>query len=185
MPVREALSTRPKSRNSHRPIVSARFENPASPSQTAATIDQSSKVLRWLGWRRLPAARPPMEAAAIQLPPVESGAKTCRMPTAVLSTPAATSAMQNAWNAGRWPPWRCVRPPINSTAAAAAVMPAEESDNVTGSPVQRGAASAANASNPNAAKMADIAPSGSSLERAGKALASTISQPPQPTNETA
>ena len=46
MPVREPLSTSPKSSSAHRATVAAALERADSPSQTVATIDQSSSVLR-------------------------------------------------------------------------------------------------------------------------------------------
>ena len=52
----------------------------------------SIRLLRWLGWRRLPTARPATEECAIQSPSARSGANTCTSATAACSTPTTAQA---------------------------------------------------------------------------------------------
>ena len=62
MPVREALSTTPEnSSSSSAGDELARQPAASRRSQSVAIIDHSSRLLRWLGWRRLPTARSPSE----------------------------------------------------------------------------------------------------------------------------
>ena len=96
VPVRDALSTNPSMNKLPSSAATSRRRRPASTSQTTATADHSNRLLRWLGWRRLPLARPGIALAAIQLPSAHCGANTCTTPTPALSTPATTSAMQKA-----------------------------------------------------------------------------------------
>ena len=73
-PVREPLSTTTKSSGNAISPAAERRNTFASPSQIAATIDQSKRLLKWLGWRRLPTARPSIALCAIQLPSIHPGA---------------------------------------------------------------------------------------------------------------
>ena len=59
-PVREAVRTTTKTKSAVRAALTARLSAPDSCSQTVATSAQSSRLLRWLGWRMLPTARPSM-----------------------------------------------------------------------------------------------------------------------------
>ena len=72
-PVREPLSTTPNTSSSPTSATAPRRNRRASPSHTTAISDHSSRLLRWLGWRMLPTARPGMLLRAIQSPSAHAG----------------------------------------------------------------------------------------------------------------
>ena len=100
----------------------------ASPSQTAATTDHRSRLLRWFGWRRLPVARPAIAAIAIQSPSGTCGANTCSRPISVLAMPATTRPMQKARKARSPSPARCAEAAIATTSTAGRIVPAADND---------------------------------------------------------
>ena len=59
-PVRDALSTTTNTNSSAITCPTQRRSTPVSASHSTATNDHSSRLLRWLGWRMLPTARPSM-----------------------------------------------------------------------------------------------------------------------------
>jgi len=95
-PVRDAVSTTPKTSAAKAAMPAARGSRRSSSSATAAMAAHSSTLLRWLGWRRLPTARPTMLLAAIQSPSGQPGAKTCTRPSPRLASPVASQAQAKA-----------------------------------------------------------------------------------------
>ena len=55
-------------------MVAVRPSTRASPSHSTAISDHINRLLTWLGWRRLPTARPSIALWAIQLPSAHCGA---------------------------------------------------------------------------------------------------------------
>ena len=145
-PVREALRTIDvDEQQRQRQATLARRATRASPSQTTATIDHSSRLLRWFGWRRLPVARP---GIAGQRDPVAVGERAARTPgsgrSALLAMPATTRPMQNARktrHAEAGARDRRRRP--RSPARRRRIVPADESESDQGTPAKTDAPSAA------------------------------------------
>ena len=153
-PVREAVSTTAKTNATNRAAAQRAPRRPSRPScskATAAMHDHSSRLLRWLGWRRLPTARPGLPDAAIQSPSHQPGAKTCIRATITLSTPAATQAQQKAAKRSTAAPRaHAPAPPAVSTAAAPSEPIADKARPVGKAPGPHDHA-AVSASKPNAA----------------------------------
>ena len=156
----------------------------ASPSHTAATIDHSSRLLRWFGWRRLPVARPGMAEAATQVPSGQAGANTCTRPMALLATPATTRAMQKARNAGAARPHRAAAAATATVSIALAIAPAEDSDSDQGADSNAEAPSAARTRAASDTSKAVLPVEAGQAVR-GSAAPSTSRKVPQPTNAAA
>ena len=97
-PVREALSSMASTIKAASTPSTARCSRPRSCSATPATRPHSSRLARWLGWRRLPTARPGTALGAIQLASAQPGANTCISATLLASTPASSRPKANASN---------------------------------------------------------------------------------------
>ena len=133
-PVREAVSTTP----STRPAISAAAQPSAkrriSNRPTTATLAHISRLLRWLGWRKLPIARPGLLGTAIQWPSARPGANTCTKATTRFSRPAPTQAQQKSANSvSRFSLWPAALPASSSTLQAANSPPADNA-RLAGSP---------------------------------------------------
>ena len=110
----------------HMAADAARRSRPASASHSTAISDHSSRLLRWLGWRRLPEARPTSAVAAIQVPSAQPGSNTCTSATPTLSVPAATRATQKAKKAASPRPLCTAAAATVSASTAASSTPTDE-----------------------------------------------------------
>ena len=147
-PVREAVSTTANSIAASSGSAQRQCSRRNSSRATTAIADHSSRLLRWLGWRRLPTARPTMPERAIQSPSGHCGAKTCTNAMPTLKTPAATQPAQNITNIGAAP--RCAAPPATSSIAAASIATAD-SARLAGSPPKPQEPAAASSTSSSAA----------------------------------
>ena len=132
-PVRDAVSTTAPIASAKAARASHGFSRPICSSATVAMADQTSWLLRWLGWRRLPTARPGKPERAIQSGSGQPGAKTWIAATPTLRPPASSHPQQKAAKrSSREACARAVAPPTSSTAAAAS-MPSADSARLPGS----------------------------------------------------
>ena len=132
-PVREAVSTTAQTNSASSGTARRRDSRPISTRAITAIDDHSSRLLRWLGWRRLPTARPGSPLSAIQLPSGQAGANTCTSAIAALARPAATQATQKAANSRGASAPRRAAAPLASSSAAAASNPSADSASDDGS----------------------------------------------------
>ena len=148
------------------------------------TIDHSSRLLRWFGWRRLLVARPAMAETANQSPSGASGANTWTRPMALQAMPATTRATQKARKAWSPRPTRSADAATATTRIALRIVPADDSDSAHGTAAQSDAASAARKTMASAASSAWLPRDWGRASR-GSQVASTSRKPPQPTNAAA
>ena len=95
-PVREAVNTTAKTKAANSPAAQRPRNRPSCSSTATAMQLHSSRLLRWLGWRRLPTARPGKPECAIQSPSTAPGQNTCTAAMPTLSAPATTQPQQKA-----------------------------------------------------------------------------------------
>ena len=131
-PVREAVSTTASTSADMAAAAAGQAKRRSCSRAVVAMTAQVSRLLRWLGWRRLPMARPGRPEIAIQVSSPHSGKNTCNKATTTLSKPATSQPQQKATNRA-WASARAPAPaPPAANKAAAARVPMDDSARLAG-----------------------------------------------------